>query len=112
MNKPNDSMIFNAIEEAFAEARKATNEYVKANGDNWWPCGFAWVTVKPATSRVAKILKDRYQASKAYGGGIQIWNPSGHMTQQMDAKQAGARAFAKVLKDQLNINCYAECRMD
>jgi len=36
-------------------------------------CGFAWVTIKPATTRFAKWMKSVGRARPAYGGGLQVW---------------------------------------
>jgi hypothetical protein len=50
--------------------------------------------------------------SKAYGGGLQLWNPSGHPTQAITAKEEGAEAYAKVLSSKLGLKAYAGSRMD
>lgn len=105
------------LDYAFKKAQSATGEYLSENGDNWYPCGFAWVTVRPGNSKLARVLQKQYGAGKAYGGGVQVWNPSGYMTQQMDAKYAGAKAFAETVNqllgpDMPKVRVYAECRMD
>lgn len=58
-------------------------------------CGFAWVTIRPGNSRFANHLKKRGLASKAYGGGVQIWVSD--FGQSHERKSAYARAYANVL---------------
>ena len=105
-----DMLIVKAVSEAFEQASKATKSFLSTHGDRDC-CGFAWVVVKPANSKLAKYLKT-LGASNAYRGGVQVWNPSGHPTQALTAKEEGAYAFAKVLRDRLGVWAYAESRMD
>jgi hypothetical protein len=74
------------------------------------PCGFAWVNIYPATSSFARWLAKNGHASKAYGGGMQIWI-SDH-GQSMQRKEAHARAMAEVLTRDLGVTAYAGSRMD
>lgn len=114
MTKDEKQKIKNALADAFYEAQKATNEYLHKYPDNWFPCGFAWV-VLPGRCPLTTVLKETYQGpmrgDKGYPKGWHIWNPSNNGTQCMEAKLAGARAFAKVLTD-AGYDCYADCRMD
>jgi hypothetical protein len=48
----------------------------------------------------------------AYGGGLQLWNPSGSWTQCITAKEEGAEAYAKVLQSFGIEKAYAGSRMD
>ena len=100
-----------AVNFAQAEASKATAEFLQKHGDRD-ACGFAWVTVyeKGSTKTGRALLKAGFK--KAYGGGLQWWNPSGHMTQGITAKEEGARAAAKVLTERLGVKAYAGSRMD
>ena len=86
------------LAQAHAAAREATQKCIDTNPGQWYPCGFAWVTVreKGSTKLGRALLKNGF--SKAYEGGLKIWNPSEHPTQWMDAKVDGARAFAEVLR--------------
>jgi hypothetical protein len=61
-------------------------------------CGFAWVTIRPATSRFAKWAGKTLGASKAYGGGLMIWISDYH--QSMTRKEAYACAYARTLGEQ------------
>lgn len=72
-------------------------------------CGFAWINVKPANSAFGRWLKREGIASKAYGGGLDIWVSD--YQQSMQRKEAYARAAAEVLREK-GINAYAASRMD
>ena len=96
---------------ALAEASMATDKYLVANPDSWYPCGFASVKIKPARGKLVSYLKAHGIGSVSYSGGYQIWNPSGSYTQSMNAKVQGADAFVKVLADN-GFNAYTEYRLD
>lgn len=99
------------IAEAQAAAQKATSEFLQKHGERD-ACGFAWVNVnvKGSTKIGRALLANGFR--KAYGGGLQWWNPSGSYTQAITAKEEGAQAAARVLRDRLNIEAYAGSRMD
>jgi hypothetical protein len=59
------------------------------------PCGFAWITVRPAHTAFAKWLVRKDHATKAQGGGVRI--SVSYFNQAMHPKEAYARAFAEVL---------------
>jgi hypothetical protein len=100
-----------AVLEAVAEAAKATTDFLAKHGDRDC-CGFAWVTVyeKGSTKMGRALIKAGF--SKAYGGGLLMWNPSGNHTQSITAKEVGAEAAAKVLSEKLGVKAYAGSRMD
>jgi hypothetical protein len=77
-------------------------------------CGFAWVNVYGvrSNSKLGKALIS-FGFRKDYTGSLQIWNPSGHNTQSISVKEAGAYAYAEVLKTKLGLDkVYAGSRMD
>ena len=100
-----------AVQEAKAEAAKATNAFLAQHGDRD-ACGFVWVTVyeKGSTKLGRALLKNGFR--KAYGGGLEMWNPSGSYTQAITAKEVGAEAAARVLTERLGVKAYAGSRMD
>ena len=63
-------------------------------------CGFAWVTIKPATSAFARWLKkqdsDQYRLHKGCYGGLELW-PAGR-SQSWERKKAWAKAVAARLQ--------------
>lgn len=100
-----------AVLEAVAEAAKATEDFLVKHGDRDM-CGFAWVSVseKGSTKMGRALLKAGF--SKGYGGGLQMWNPSGNHTQCITAKEVGAEAAARVLTARLGVTAYAGSRLD
>ena len=94
------------------QARKATEDFLAKHGDRD-ACGFAWVNVYDvrSNSKVGKVLAQA-GFKKAYGGGLQLWNPSGSWTQCITAKEVGAQAYAEVLRSAGIEKAYAGSRMD
>jgi hypothetical protein len=72
-------------------------------------CGFAWVVIRPATSKFARWMKSQGLARTGYGGGLHMWVSEGG--QSLQRKEAYAYAFAGVLRE-AGINAYADSRMD
>lgn len=103
--------VTNVIHEARNAAATATEQFLAQHGDRD-ACGFAWVTVyeKGSTKLGRALLKSGF--SKAYGGGLQWWNPSGAFTQAITAKEVGAEAAARVLTERLGVKAYAGSRLD
>jgi len=70
-------------------------------------CGFAWVTI-PGNTAFARWCRKRLDANrtdysrwygrKGYPKGWTFWNPGHYAGQSIDAIEAGAVAFAEVLK--------------
>lgn len=104
------------IQEARQAAAEATQAYLDRYGDGY-PCGFAWVSLYKfdgkklkGNTKVGKALKAA-GVDQNYDRTFQIWNPSGHPTQNVDAKEAGARAAAEVFK-RYGFDAYASSRLD
>jgi len=105
-----------------AEAVAAAKDAVKEEVAKWTErygsaevagaCGFAWVNVYGVklSTKIGKEFKD-IGFDKAYNGGIQLWNPSGYNGQNVDVKEAGASAYAKVF-EKYGYKAYAGSRMD
>jgi hypothetical protein len=72
-------------------------------------CGFAWINVKPGTSKFAHWLKRTDRARSAYGGGLDIW--VSEFNQSLTRKEAYAFAFAAVLET-AGINALSQSRID
>jgi hypothetical protein len=106
-----------AVQEACNEAAMAAQTaaqvaYVQIGERD--ACGFAWVNVYGvrSNSKLGKALIS-FGFRKDYTGSLQIWNPSGHNTQSISVKEAGAYAYAEVLKTKLGLDkVYAGSRMD
>lgn len=85
--------------EAQLAAETATRKHLNENPGQWYPCGFAWVKIRPARGRFVDMCKDQGAGrTDDFEGGFIIYNPSGNPTQWMDAKQVGAQAFVDVMK--------------
>jgi hypothetical protein len=72
-------------------------------------CGFAWISIHPATSGFVRWMKSQGIGRRAYGGGWQVW-VSGY-GQSMEKKSAYAGAVAAVLQE-AGFKAYGESRMD
>ncbi len=102
-----------ALNEAGMAARTAAKEALQKYGDRD-ACGFAWVNVYKVRSN-SKLGKALQAAgfSKSYTGGLQLWNPSKAGVQSVGILEAGAEAYAQVLRDKLGLeSCYAGSRLD
>ena len=112
--------IFDVIAEAKEAAMISTTDYVQnvLGGDDAYPCGFTWVTIYEhvgkkirKNSKIGKALEAAGAKKSDWEGGFKIWNPSGTMLQNLDCKEAGARAAADVLQ-KYGFTAYAAGRMD
>mgnify|MGYP003132054271 CR=1 FL=1 len=72
-------------------------------------CGFAWVTIRPGNSSIARHAKKLGIGRTAYGGGVMIW--IGDHNQSLERKTEHARAYAEALRNN-GINASAESRID
>jgi hypothetical protein len=102
------------VAEACTEAQTAADLYfqTKLNGQDAYACGFAWVNIYgiKGNTKLGRKLKEagvRQDYTKAF----QIWNPSGHNAQNVDTKEAGAEAAAKVFQ-KYGFEAYAGSRLD
>ena len=103
-----------ALNEAGIQARSAAKQTYAAMGGDRGPCGFAWVNVWGVRSN-SKLGKALQAAGfrKDYTGSLQLWNPSKAGVQSLDILEAGAYAYAEVLKQKLGLEkVYAGSRMD
>lgn len=92
-------------------AQLATEKKLDENPGQWYPCGFAWVRIRPARGALVEFFKEHDVGYTSEEGGYVVYNPSGNTTQWMDAKMAGARDFAEHLRA-AGISAVAESRID
>ena len=112
----NMPMIFQeASEAAYAAANKYLQEQL--GGQDQYACGFAWANIYKfdgkkirGNSKLGKALKAE-NIKQDYDRIFQIWNPSGLPVQNIDTKEAGARAFADVFT-KYGFEAYADSRLD
>lgn len=98
--------------EAVAAAQTATRNFLSTHGDRDC-CGFAWVTCyEKGTSKLIREMK-KLGFKRSYGGGYQLWNPSGSYTQSITAKEVGAQAYVDTFRKYFpEVKIYAGSRMD
>ena len=113
------------VDEIVAEARQAAADAAmkyfneKLGGVDQYACGFAWLEVYrydgkriSGATRLGKMLKAAGMSKQDYGDKAwQIWNPSRLGCQNVDAKEAGARAAAQVFVSH-GFEAYAASRLD
>jgi hypothetical protein len=102
------------VAEACMAARDAAELYfqTKLGGRDQYACGFAWVNIYgiKGNTKLGRALKQagvRQDYTKAF----QIWNPSGLGCQNIDTKEVGADAAAKVFQ-KYGFQAYAGSRLD
>lgn len=104
--------IFN---EARTAARAATERYSreKLNGRDALPCGFSWVNIYGirANSQLGKALKNCEVTKSSFEKSHVFWNPSGTGYQNVDVKEAGARAACDVLR-RYGFDAHVNSRLD
>lgn len=97
--------------EALQAAKKAESDFIAQYGEPFY-CGFAWVEVKVrSNSKLGKALQAVGFRKSWQSGVLQLWNPGGSMTQSMDIKESGARAYADILRKH-GIQAYMGSRAD
>ena len=105
---------------AFAAAAVATDRYIEnvLKGEDAFSCGFAWVTVQPKHKGNTKLGREERKVLRALGlekdwteKRFQWWNPSMSYFQNIDCKEEGAKAAAKVLKS-YGLDAWANSRLD
>jgi len=100
---------------AVATARAAAKaRELNATLGQAWPCGFAWVNisgVKLSTKVGKEFAKLGFRKAYGYKNTVQLWNPSGHGTQNMDVKEEAAEVYADVFRA-AGYDAFAGSRMD
>ena len=106
--------IRNIVTEARTEARKAADTFFQTQlgGQDQYACGFAWVDIYgiKGNTKLGRAMKEagiRQDYTKAFS----IWNPSGLPVQNIDCKEVGAEAAAKVFT-KYGFQAYAGSRLD
>ena len=109
-----EQLVQDATNEAGIQARTACKQTLAQMGGDRGPCGFAWVNVWGVRSN-SKLGKWLQAAGfrKDYTGALCLWNPGKAAAQSIDVLEAGAYAYAEVLKAKLGLDkVYAGSRMD
>lgn len=90
--------LIDIVAESRTQAHKAAVNHIAKHGEDWY-CGFAWINILgvKGNTKLGKMLKEA-GVKQDYTKTFQIWNPSGHGTQSMLVKEAGAEAAAQVFR--------------
>lgn len=110
-----DIHVERALTQAGHAAHAAAKEAHDRFGGDQWPCGFAWVEVAGvrSNSKLGKaLIEGGFRKSCAKRGTLMLWNPSRFPAQSMDILEAGAAAYARVLRTELSLDAAAMSRMD
>jgi hypothetical protein len=108
-----EQLVQDATNEAAQQARTAAKAMIAQHGDRG-ACGFAWVNIYGVRSN-SKLGKWLQAAGfrKDYTGALSLWNPSQAAVQSIDILEAGAYAYAEVIKAKLGLEkVYAGSKMD
>lgn len=108
-----EQAVQDAVNEAGIQARSAAKAFHAQHGDRD-ACGFAWVNVWGVRSN-SKLGKWLQAAGfrKDYTGALCLWNPSKAGVQSVDVLEAGAEAYAEVLRTKLGLDKVYSCsRLD
>lgn len=104
--------------QAAAEAAQKLLD-VHFGGEDGGPCGFAWVKYYPKNKgntrdgREERRLMESIGFRKDWTGKAwELWNPAKIGAQSVDAKYAGAVAYAKVLEEEAGIRVSPGERLD
>jgi hypothetical protein len=101
--------------EASAAATIEATEFfnTRLNGVDQYACGFAWVDIYGirGNSKLGKQLASLGIKKDTYKKCHSVWDPAGLNIQNIDTKEVGARAFAKVLQ-KYGFKAYFGSRLD
>jgi hypothetical protein len=107
-------MVPQIVAEAQQAAQVAAAKFFqeRLGGKDQYACGFAWVSIYgvKGNTKLGKALA-ALGISKSYSGGLQMWNPSKMMVQNVDTLEAGADAAAAVFK-KYGFTAYSGSRLD
>jgi hypothetical protein len=104
MQELTKELLITILAEAREEAKKVAQDFYdnQCGGRDQYPCGFAWLNIYKyngvklkGNTKVGRLLKS-VGVEQDYARVFQIWNPSGLPVQNVDIKEAGARAAADV----------------
>lgn len=102
------------VAEAKQAAREAAEKFFqdKLGGQDQYSCGFAWTDILgvKGNTKLGKMLKAA-GVKQNYSKAFSIWNPSGLGVQNIDTKEAGAEAAARVF-EKYGFSAYAGSRLD
>lgn len=106
------------VNEMLEQAAEVAEAKLREIGGDRYACGFAWVTIYPehkgnttAGRAERKVIEAMGFRKDHTGKAYEYWNPSKWGGQNVDVKEAGARAAADVLR-KYGFKAYAGSRLD
>lgn len=106
------------VNEMLEQAAEVAEAKLREIGRDRYACGFAWVTIYPehkgnttAGRAERKVIEAMGFRKDHTGKAYEYWNPSKWGGQNVDVKEAGARAAANVLR-KYGFKAYAGSRLD
>jgi len=114
-------IIQEAHEKATLAAAEAAQDFLDQyfGGRDAGACGFSWVTYYPTfkgntrDGKAERRMMESIGFRKDHTGRAwQLWNPSQISAQNIDCKEAGARAYADMLKAEAGITVSVGSRLD
>jgi len=111
-SKMSTAQTVHTVQTAITAAKAAEAKFRAHNGEPMF-CGFSWVEVlvERTNSKEAKELLAAGFRKDYKPKCLSLWNPGGSSTQSMLVKEAGADAFAAVLRA-AGFDAYAQSRAD
>lgn len=115
------TLIQEAHEKASAAAAKAAQEFLEKHfgGRDAGACGFAWVKYYPKNKGNTRDGKEERRMIQSIGfrqdytgKAYELWNPSKIGAQNIDCKEAGAMAYAKVMEEEVGLRLSVSSRLD
>lgn len=115
------TLLKEAHEKATEAAAKAAQDLLDKyyGGQDHGACGFAWVTYYPLNKGNTRDGKDERRMVESIGfrkdwtgKSWQLWNPAKIGAQNIDAKEAGARAYADTLMAEVGLRVSVGSRLD
>lgn len=110
-----------AHEKATVAAREAAQEFLDKHfgGQDGGACGFSWVKYYPLNKGNTRDGKDERRMMESIGfrkdwtgKAYEFWNPSKIGAQNVDCKEAGAAAYAKVMEEEVGLHLNVGSRLD
>lgn len=106
------------VNEMLEQAAEVADAKLREIGGDRYACGYAWVTIYPehkgnttAGRAERKVIEAMGFRKDHTGKAYEYWNPSKWGGQNVDVKEAGARAAANVLR-KYGFKAYAGSRLD
>jgi hypothetical protein len=106
------------VNEMLEQAAEVAEAKLREIGGDRYACGYAWVTIYPghkgnttAGRAERKVIEAMGFRKDHTGKAYEYWNPSKWGGQNVDVKEAGARAAANVLR-KYGFKAYAGSRLD